>query len=170
MTIRCDEKLISCWSGAGAEFGRYDYRQENHRLSDMMTDDYFGNAYHLFRPGDMIYAFDCEDQGMVFRVDHVERATLKVYLSRIERLYAQPVVALRGDVANDPGLVWRWRARNGGGHSIITAKGEVVAINFPSKEVAEQAIRIMYDRSNFTAPSGHEPTNQFVKDAPVFRG
>ncbi len=167
--LRCDEKIISCWSGAGAEFGRYDYRTEQHRLADILTNDYFGNAYHLFRIGDMITVIDCEDQIMVVRVDHIERGALKVYLSRIERLYALPVTGKASDFPEDPGLCWRWRARNGGGHSIVTAKGEVVAVNFPSKDVAEQAIAIMYEKKIFSAPSGHEPTSQFVKDAPVFR-
>src|SRR5687768_14856588 len=124
-TLRSDEKKLSLWSGAGAEFGRYDYRHPEHRLNDMLTDDYFGNITHMLRVGDMITIIDCEDQIMTVRVDHIERHSLKVYLSRIERLYATPVVTLDSENLEDPGLVWRWRARNGGGHSILTAKGEI---------------------------------------------
>jgi hypothetical protein len=169
MTIRSDEKKISCWSGAGAEFGRYDYRHDEHRLSDMLTDDYFGNNAIIFRIGDIITLIDCEDQIMTVRVDHIERSSLKLYLSRLERIHAMPVVTLKSDFPDDPGLVWRWRARFGGGHSIITAKGEIVAVNFPSKEVAEQAIAIMYQNKKFTPPVGHEPTKQYVRDTPIFK-
>jgi hypothetical protein len=168
--IRASEKHISLWSGSGAAFGRYDYRPEEHRLFDMLNDDYFGDLAYMFRNGDMITIIDCEDQILTVRVDHVERTSRKVYLSRIERLYAMPVVALRSDVPDDPGLAWRWRARQGGGHSIVTAKGELVAINFPSKEVAEQAIAIMYKNKVFSPPVGHEPTAQYVRDAPIYRG
>lgn len=167
--LRSDEKRLSLWSGAGAEYGRYDYRHEDHRLHDILNTDYFGNNGHLFRVGDMITIIDCEDQIMVVRVDHIERAQLKVYLSRIERLYAMPVVKLDSENPDDPGLCWKWRPRASGGHSIMTAKGEIVALNFPSKEVTEQAIKIMYDRKNFTPPVGHEPTRQYVRDTPIYR-
>lgn len=167
--VRCDEKQLSQWSGSGAVFGRYDYRHTEHRLNDMLNDDYFGNATHLLRIGDYITIIDCEDQILTVRIDYLDRHSMKAHLSRIERLYALPVVALRDDIPNDPGLVWKWRSRAGGGHSIMTAKGEVLAINFPTREVADQAIRIMYDRKVFAAPPGHEPTKQYVRDAPVYK-
>ncbi len=168
--LRAEEKMLSCWSGPGAQFGRYDYKHEEHRLSDMLNDDYFGSITYALRPGDHIMITDCEDQIMNVRVDHIERHQHKVYLSRLERIYAMPVVTLDSENPDDPGLVRRWRARNGGGHSIMTAKGELVAISFPSKEVAEQAIRIMYETKRFIPPVGHEPTKQFVRDTPIFRG
>jgi hypothetical protein len=168
-TLRAEERLLSCWSGSGAAYGRFDYRHEDHRLQDMLNNDYFGNCPLLLKRGDFITIIDCEDQIMTVRVDFVDRRALKCHLSRIERLYALPVV-MQSDDPDDPGLTWSWRARNGGGHSIINAKGEIVAINFASKETAEQAIAVMYEKKIYSAPTGHEPTKQFVKHAPIAKG
>ncbi len=169
MTLRAEQKNLSCWSGVGAKGARFDYSNDDHRLSDMLNDDYFGLCVPLLKKGDWIYLTDCEDQIMVVRVDYADRGSRTVKLSRIERLFAIPVVELKTDNPEDPGLVWRWRARAGGGHSIMNAKGEVVAVNFANKELAEQAIAIMYEKGVFVAPTGHEPTSQFVKNAAVAR-
>ncbi len=165
--LRADEKYISCWSGAGAQYGRWDYRHEDHFLPDMLNDDYFGSLTHLLKPGDWIYIQDAEDMLMTVRVDYADRASHKVTLTRIEKLSTLPVVTLRSDFPDDPGMIYKWRGRAGGGHSIMNARGEVVAIMFPTRELAVQAIAVMYDKKIFTPPPGHEPTRNYVKNAPV---
>jgi hypothetical protein len=166
MIPRAEEKRLRCWSGVGAEFGRYDYRVEDHRLEDILNDEYFGTCVHLLRNGDMINIVDLEDQIMMVRVDHVDRGMRRVLLSKIERLHAFPVVTTSDD-PEDPGLVWRWRSRLGGGHSIMNKRGEVVAVNYASREEAEQAIKIMYENKTFSPKPEHAPTKQFVRTAPI---
>lgn len=165
--LRANIKNLSCWSGSGAAFGRWDYRSDDRRLNDILTNHYFGDQTHLLRLGDMITIIDCEDQIMEVRVDFLDKSAHQLHLSRIDRKYALPVVELDSENPDDPGLIWKWRSKNGGGHSIINAKGEIVAINFQTRELAEQAIAIMYKNKAFVAPVGHEPTKTFIKNAPV---
>jgi hypothetical protein len=169
MVARAREEKMGCWSGSSALFGRYDYHDDQFRLEEMLNDDFFGSVYAMLRKGDLITITDCEDQIMVVRVDYVDRGALKVWLSKIERLYAMPVVALDTQLEYDPGLVYRWRAQRGGGHSILAADGSVVAINFSSRQEAEKVIAGMYKLKEFAAPAGHEPVEPFVKEAKAFR-
>jgi hypothetical protein len=166
--IRAKETDLKPWShGPGKT--RFDYDNANWRIDEMLNDDFFGFCASLLRLGDLITITDCEDQIVVVRVDTLDKANQKVWISAIERLYAHPVVAARKDVSYDPGLVYRWRSPRGGGHAIITRTGAVVAINFPSKEHALHAIELMYKTGNFAPPAGREPTDQFVKGANVFQ-
>ncbi len=166
MLPRAEEKQLSCWSGAGAAFGRYDYRTEEHRVEDMMNEEYFGNCTHLLKKGDMITIIDAESQILTILIDHIDRGMRRVLFSRVERLHAFPVVTTSED-PEDPGLVWRWRSRNGGGHSILNKKGEVVAINYASREEAEQAVKIMYETKTFSPKPENAPTKQFVRTTPI---
>lgn len=170
--IRAKETDVKPWShGPGKT--RFDYENSNWRLEEMLNEDFFGLCTYLVRPGDMIWITDCEDQIVVVRADLVDKMTKKIWLSVIERFNAMPVVPIRKDLAKeitvDPGLAYRWRATRGGGHSILTRSGEIVAINFPSKDHALHAIEAMYRTGNFTPPPGREPIEQFVKGAKLFR-
>ena len=166
--LRAKESDLKPWS-TGPGKTRYDYDTPDFRLEEMLNDDFFGHCTVLLRKGDLITITDCEDQIMVVRVDTMDRPSMKAWLSQIERLHAHPVVAIRKDVSFDPGLTYRWRAVRGGGHAIITRSGEIVAINFPSKEHALHAIEVMYKTGNFNPPAGREPFAQFVKGASIFR-
>jgi hypothetical protein len=166
--LRAKEAHLIPWS-VGHGKTRYDYDNADWRLAEMLHDDFFGMCVALIRKGDLITITDCEDQIVTVRVDAVDKAAMKVWLSLVERLYAMPVVPIRKDVPNDPGLTYRWRSARGGGHAIVTRSNEIVAINFPSKEHAMQAIEVMYKTGNFTPPAGREPTAQFVSEAKLFR-
>ncbi len=165
--LRAKNKDLQLWSSSNGK-ARYDYDSKEYRLADMLTDDFFGQC-DLLRVGDQIFITDCEDQIMVVRVDTLERGVRKAWLSKLERIYAHPVVELRADHPDDPGLVYRFRTTAAGGHSIVTGTGEVVAINFKSRESATQAIAAMYEKGSFEPPKGCEPTAQFVKGAKIFK-
>ncbi len=166
--IRAKENELKPWShGPGKT--RFDYDNANWRLEEMLNEDFFGFCTALIRQGDLITITDCEDQIMVVRADVVDKMAQKLWISAVERLYAHPVVTPRKDVSYDPGLTYRWRSPRGGGHAVITRTGEVVAINFPSKEHALHCIELMYKTGNFAPPAGREPTEQHVKGAKAFQ-
>lgn len=167
--LRAKEKDLKQWSGFASK-ARYDYDSEDYRLEEMLNDEFFGLCCSLLKKGDIIVITDCEDQILTVRVDVVDKPGMKVWMSALERQFANPVVAPRQtQLAHDPGLTYRWRTTRAGGHSIVTRTGEVVAINFGSREHAQRAIELMYESGNLTPPYGHEPTAQFVKGARVFR-
>ena len=166
---RALRKDLTCWSGASAKRGRYDYDSNEFRLSEMLTNDFFGDVDYL-QPGDYIHVCDCEDQTIVVRVDIVDRQARKCWISKLERLYAIPVVETKDELPDDPGLVYRSRGTRGGGHSIVTADGSVFAINFDTRTDAERAIANCYDTKIFVPPAGHEPTEEFVsKNAKTYK-
>lgn len=160
MGVHAKEADLQIWSQGGTT-ARYDYTSAEYLMSEMLTNDFFCNCTLLLRKGDFIYMTDCEDQIMVIRIDEVDKSSRFIFLSKIERLYATPVVAVSG-VVNDPGLIYRWRPTRAGGHSIITAAGEVFAINFETKEQANRCIANCLETKVFEAPFGHEPTAQYV--------
>lgn len=167
--LRAKEKDLQQWSGFAAK-ARYDYDSVDYRLEEMLNNDFFGLCCSLLKKGDLITITDCEDQIVTVRVDSVDKTGMQVWLSAVERQFANPIVAPRQTkLAHDPGLTYRWRTTRAGGHSIVTRTGEVVAINFGSREHAQRAVEQMYETGNLTPPYGHEPTAQFVKGARVFR-
>lgn len=167
--LRAKEKDLKQWSGFASK-ARYDYDSDEYRIEEMLNNDFFGLCCALLKKGDLITITDCEDQIITVRVDNVDRPGMQVWLSSIERLYAHPIAPVRKEIKNDPGFVYRWRSTRGGAHSIITRTGEVVAINFSSREHAERAIAHMYQTGEFAPPYGHEPTAQFVSASTrVFR-
>lgn len=168
--LRADRKDLTLWSGSSAARGRYDYDSDTHRLDEICDDRYFGDCYDLLQKGDYITATDCEDQIMTLRVDLIDKSARKVFLSRIERLYASPVVALKNELPEDPGLVYRYRTPRAGGHAIMTAAGEVHSINYDTRTDAERAIARMYDEKIFEVPAGHEPVEPYVsKNTKVYK-
>ena len=170
VSVQADPKHLSVWSGSGAAFGRLDYRTDEYRLSDMLNDSFFGLCWAMLKDGDFITVIDCEDQIMTIRVDRVERNTRKVFISRIERLYAMPAVELKTELPDDPGLVYRFRPTKSGGHSIVTAQGELFAINFETRTDAERAIARCYEDQSFAVPAGHEPVEPYVSpNAKIYR-
>jgi hypothetical protein len=157
MAVQAKESDLQLW-GQGGNCARYDYNSEHYLMSDMLTNDFFCNCTYLLRKGDFIYITDAEDQIIVVRVDEVDQGSRRVVLSKVERLYALPVVTINEDLPDDPGLTYRWRPTRAGGHSIITAAAEVFAVNFPNRQEAERAIANIYESKVFEAPHGHEPT------------
>jgi hypothetical protein len=168
--LRAREADLQVW-GQGGNRGRYDYTTEQYLMAEMLNDDFFGACFALLRPGDYITITDAEDQILIVRIDEVNKASLKVYLSKMERVYAMPVVTAREGVKNDPGLVYRWRPSRSGGHSVITARGEVFAVDFANRGEAERCIENCYDNGVFEAPHGHEVTERHVsKNAKIYQG
>jgi len=168
MTIlRAKEKDLKLWSSAHAR-ARYDYDADEYLLDEMLNDEFFGGCHAILKNGDYITITDAEDQVIIVRVDFIDKKALTVGLSKMERLHALPVVKPREDVVNDPGLAHRWRTSRGGGHSIITAKGELVGIQYASKDDAERAIAIMYENAKFIPAPAHMPTRQFAKNIKIF--
>ena len=161
VSLRALRNDLTLWSGSSARRGRYDYDSKEFRMSEMLTDDFFGDIDFL-QAGDYITITDCEDQVMTVRVDLIEKRERKCRLSRIERLYVMPIAEIRDDLPDDPGLVYRNRGPRGGGHSIVCADGSVFAINFETRTDAERAIANCYETKVFLAPAGHEPTDKFV--------
>jgi hypothetical protein len=169
VVLRALRNDLTLWSGASAKRGRYDLDCKDHRLSEILTDDFLGDVDFL-QPGDYITITDCEDQIVTVRVDLMDKQARKCYLSRIDRLYAMPVVELKTDLPDDPGLTYRYRAPRAGGHSVVTADGEVFAINFANRTEAERAISNAYETKVFIAPAGHEPAEPFIsRNAKVYK-
>lgn len=166
-TIRCRERDLEQWSN-GQSRTRFDHSSKDYTLKDMLNEDYFGACWALLRPGDYVWITDCEDQTVVVRIDMVDKASMKVAMSTIEKLHAHPIVDNRSDDPNDPGLVYRYRSVRGGGHCIVTEHGEVVAIEFPTREHAEQAIAVMYETRHFSPPPNHDPEGR-IKSAKIFK-
>lgn len=169
MGVQAKEVDLQIW-GQGGNRARYDYTSDYYLMSEMLTNEFFGLCTYLIRKGDYIYITDCEDQIIVVRADEVDQQAHMVFLSKIERLYAIPVVAPSED-ADSPGLIYRWRPTRAGGHSIITANAEVFAINFPTKQEAQRCIANCNETKIYAAPHGHEPTLQYVSaNAKVYQG
>lgn len=150
------------WSGASAKRGRFDYDTPDFRMQEMVNDTFFGDCWSILKPGDYITVTDCEDQVITVRVDLVDKHARKVFLSKMERIYAMPVVEIDEDLPDDPGLVYRYRSPRGGGHSIVTKSGAVFAINFDTRVEAERTIANCYEEKIFEVPAGHEPTEDYV--------
>lgn len=160
--IRAKEQDLQLW-GQGGTCARYDYTSHDYLMSEMLRNDFLCDCTYLLRKGDFIYITDCEDQIVVVRVDEVDKGARLVFISKIERLYALPVInARKGAPKDDIGLIYRWRPTRAGGHSVITAAGEVFAINFETKSEAERAVANCYETGIFVPPFGHEPTVQYV--------
>lgn len=170
MGVFAKQEDLHLW-GQGGDYARYDYVSEHYLMSEMLRNDFFCNCTYLLRKGDWIYMTDCEDQIMVVRVDSVDQPMRIVFLSKLERVYAQPVVELKPDLPDDIGLIYRHRPTRAGGHSIVTAKGEVFAINFPTRQEVERAIANCYESKVFEAPHGHEPTSDYVSaNSKIYKG
>jgi hypothetical protein len=165
---RALRKDLTCWSGASAKRGRYDFDSQEHKLSEILNDDYFGDIDYL-QPGDYIHITDCFDQIVTVRIDLTDRKARKAYLSRIERLYSLPAVEIRDELPDDPGLTYRSRGTRGGGHCILTGDGSVFAISFDTRTDAERAIANCYESKIFIPPAGHEPSEEFVKNAKIWQ-
>lgn len=165
--IRAKEKDLKLWSSANWR-ARYDYDTEDFILDEILDDDFFGGCHGILKKGDYITITDAEDQVLTVRVDYIDKKALKIGLSKIERVHVLPVVPKRDNVPNDPGLTYRWRSTRGGGHSIITAKGELVGINYPSKDEAVRAIENMYETKTYRPAPAHLPTRLFAKNVQIF--
>lgn len=177
--LRADRDDLVPWSDAAAIHTRWDYDTNQYLLEEMLNDHFFGDCWDLLgsnepdrkhsRRRHYITITDAADQIMVVRVDSVEKQARIVRLSKIERLYAQPVVELKDELPDDPGLVYRYRGPRGGGHAVICADGSVWAVNFVTRTDAERAIANAYDEKIFSPPAGHEPTADIVKGAKIYQ-
>lgn len=168
--LRAKEADLVLWSSNSSLRGRYDYITDRFLLTEMLNDDFFGVCFALLQVNDIITITDAEDQIMDVRVDEIDKRKLKCRISKLERRYATPVVELRDDLPDDPGLVYRYRPTRAGGHSIVTGHGELFAINFETRSDAERAIANVYDQKVFEAPAGHEPAPPFVSpNAKIFK-
>lgn len=168
MTARAKPNDLSQWNGPAAKYGKFDYISHFYTLDEMLNDDFFGLCDWL-QPYDMIWITDCEDQIMVVRVDDYDRGTMKCMLSRLERMHAQPVVELRSDFPDDPGFIYRWRPGRTGGHSVITEKGEVVAVKFNSREEAQRFIHNFYESGQLAVKPENDPGVLLSKNAKIYK-
>jgi hypothetical protein len=148
-----------------AGFNLYHYTSDVYLMSEMLHPHFFGVCWALLKKGDHVLITDAEDKIVQVRVDSVERQTLKVELSVIVELTAKPIIAQQLNASpGAPKLAHRWRAKRGGSHSIVNEDGKVLAVNFDSKQDAENHIGLMYQIGKFVAPKGHEPTPQTVSN------
>ena len=168
VSLRALRNDLTLWSGSSARRGRYDLDCRDHKLSEILNEDYLGDIDFL-QAGDYIWITDCFDQIMTVRVDLIDKQARKCYLSRIDRLYAIPVVELKEELPDDPGLTYRFRGPRGGGHSVMTAAGEVFATGFDNRVDAERCIANCYAEKVFVPPAGHEPTGEIVKNAKIYK-
>lgn len=163
MAVFAKETDLQIW-GQGGNRARYDYTSTEYLMSEMLTNEFFGLCTMLVRVGDYITITDAEDQIIVVRVDETDKQAQLCYISKVERLYALPVVTTKSDNPDDPGLTYRWRPTRAGGHSVITAKGEVFSINHDTKNEALRCIANCAETGVWVPPHGHEPTARFVSD------
>ena len=170
--IRANRDDLIPWSDAAAIHTRWDYDSSEYLLVEMLNDHFFGDCWDLLKGDDsdrkrsrrrhFITITDAEDQIVTVRVDLVDKVARKVFLSRIDRLYAMPVVELKEELPDDPGLTYRYRSLRGGGHAILTSDGSVFGILYETRTDAEREIANCYETKIFVPSAGHEPTPQYV--------
>lgn len=135
-------KDFSTWAPARTGDGRsrHDYDCDDHLLSEMMSETYFGTILEELRPGDLIWITDTQKEQAVIRIDWIEKGARKVGFSVQERVTERPIVGTDG-------LAVKYRGPRGGLWCIIDAGGEILSKDHRTREEAERARDIVKARA-----------------------
>lgn len=146
MRVQANAKGLFMWAD-GTHRARYDYDTDEHVLSEILNDTYFGVFAHRLREGDQIHITDAAKERVTVLCDHVDKDARRIMLSVEVEHRTQPVMTLQGEKGEKsaPAYAYRWRGPRGGSHCIVDANGEIVHRDLQSKADAERVLQNMLE-------------------------
>src|SRR5262245_11298609 len=132
--------------GLNTHRGRFDYVSQDHLLSEIMNDLYFGILIGnvKLRQGDLIHVTDAAMDEAVLRIDGVYSEEKRVQLSLREVHAFKPAVKAHSEAA-DPGITVRFKGNRGGKWCILDGEGTVVEKGYETRGEAERRLANMLE-------------------------